>query len=77
MLGETVPVRAQIQCSDSYSAHADRGEILRWLAAFRQPPGMTYIVHGEPGAAAALQAAITSQLGWKAAAAEDGQRVTV
>ncbi|HXA98182.1 MAG TPA: MBL fold metallo-hydrolase [Candidatus Dormibacteraeota bacterium] len=77
MLGETVPVRAQIQCSDSYSAHADRGEILRWLAAFRQAPGMTYIVHGEPGAAAALQAAVTSQLGWKAAAAEDGQRVTV
>ena len=77
MLGEIVPVHAQIQCSDSYSAHADRDEIMRWLGGFQQPPGMTYIVHGEPGAAAALEAAITTRLGWKAAVAEDGQRVTV
>src|SRR6185503_9341272 len=31
MLGTTVPVRARIAVSDTYSAHADRGEILRWL----------------------------------------------
>ena len=77
MLGETVPVRARIEVSDSYSAHADRGEILRWLAGFKRPPEATYVVHGEPEAATALRDAITSRLGWRAAVAEDGQRVTL
>jgi metallo-beta-lactamase family protein len=77
MLGEVVPVRAQVMVSDAYSAHADRGEILRWLRGFTRPPAMTYIVHGEPGASAALREAITGELRWQAAVAEDGQRVTL
>ena len=77
MLGMTVPVKATIMISDAYSAHADREEILRWLGGFTRPPGMTYIVHGEADAASALRAAITSRLGWEAAVAEDGQRVTL
>ena len=77
MLGATVPVRAAIMISDAYSAHADREEILRWLGGFQRPPGMTYIVHGEADAASALREAITSRLGWNAAVAEDGQRVTL
>jgi metallo-beta-lactamase family protein len=51
MLGVTVPVRAAIRASDRYSAHADRGEILRWLGGFRRPPDMTYVVHGAAAAA--------------------------
>jgi len=77
MLGITVPVHATIMTSDAYSAHADRAEILRWLGGFKQAPGMTYIVHGEADAASALREAITSRLGWPAAVAEDGQRVTL
>lgn len=77
MLGEMVPVRARIEVSDSYSAHADRGEILRWLGGFRRAPDMTYIVHGEAEAASALRDAIASRLGWRAAVAEDGQRVAL
>jgi len=77
MLGAMVPVRARIAASDVYSAHADRGEILRWLGGFRRPPDMTYIVHGEAAAAAALREAITGQLGWKATVAEEGQRVVL
>jgi hypothetical protein len=38
---------------------------------------MTYIVHGEPDAAAALQALIASQLKWRAVVAQDGQRVEI
>ncbi len=75
MLGQSVPVRATIMISDSYSAHADQGEILRWLGGFTRPPETTYIVHGEPDAAAALQALIASQLKWRAVVAQDGQRV--
>lgn len=77
MLGRVVPVSAAILVSDSYSAHADQGEILRWLGGFARPPGATYIVHGEPDAATALQALITAQLKWRAVVAQDGQRVSV
>ena len=77
MLGEIIPVRAAIMASDAYSAHADRGEILRWLAGFKRPPSITYIVHGEPEAAEALREAIVGTLGWRAEVARDGQRVTV
>jgi len=75
MLGQVVPVKAAIMVSDSYSAHADQGEILRWLGGFTRPPETTYIVHGEPDAAAALQALIASRLRWRAVVAQDGQRV--
>ena len=77
MLGVTVPVSATIMVSDAYSAHADREEILRWLGGFKRPPGITYVVHGEAGAAEALRDAIESRLGWNAAVAQDGQRVTL
>jgi metallo-beta-lactamase family protein len=77
MLGHVVPVSAAILVSDSYSAHADQGEILRWLGGFTRPPETTYIVHGEPDAATALQALITTQLKWRAVVARDGQRVSL
>jgi metallo-beta-lactamase family protein len=77
MLGVTVPVKAEIMASDAYSAHADREEILRWLGGFERPPGITYVVHGEPDAAEALREAIESRPGWTAAVARDGQRVTL
>jgi metallo-beta-lactamase family protein len=58
--------------SDAYSAHADQGEILRWLRGFKRPPRMTYIVHGEPEAALVLRAKIAGDLGWPATVAEAG-----
>ena len=36
MLGEVVAVRAQVQVLDGFSAHADQGEILRWLGTFHK-----------------------------------------
>ena len=77
MLGMMVPVNATIMVSDAYSAHADREEILRWLGGFERPPGMTYVVHGEAGAAEALRDAIVRRLGWNTAVARDGQRVAL
>ncbi|MEK7701482.1 MAG: MBL fold metallo-hydrolase [candidate division NC10 bacterium] len=75
IFGEDVPVRATIMTTDALSAHADQAEILRWLGGFRRPPGMTYAVHGEPEAAAALRDAIAETLGWRCAVAQDHQRV--
>ena len=55
--GRDVPVAARIERIDSMSAHADAGEIMRWLAGFDAPPSMTYLVHGEPTPLDALRRA--------------------
>ncbi len=75
MLGEVVSVSARIERLDSMSAHADADEILRWLKGFTSPPQMTYIVHGEPPAADALQRRIETELKWPAHVAKYFERV--
>jgi metallo-beta-lactamase family protein len=62
--GRDMQVRAQIARIDSMSAHADRGEILRWLGTCPKRPGRVFLVHGEPGPMDALGALITQRLGW-------------
>jgi metallo-beta-lactamase family protein len=62
--GQLIPVAARIERIDSMSAHADADEILRWLREFTTPPSMTYLVHGEPAAQAALKSRIEQELGW-------------
>jgi metallo-beta-lactamase family protein len=77
IFGENLPVRATVLATDALSAHADQAEILRWLEGFRRPPTMTYAVHGEPAAAAALRDAVTSTLGWPCTVAADRARVVI
>jgi len=77
IFGEDVPVRATILATDALSAHADQGELLRWLRGFRRPPAMTYVVHGEPEAAAGLRGVIAQTLGWPCDIAQDRGRVAV
>jgi metallo-beta-lactamase family protein len=64
ILGEMIPVRAQVESMGSLSAHADSDELLRWLSAFKRPPKMTFVVHGEPEPAEALRQKIVEKLGW-------------
>jgi len=75
MFGREVDVRARIESLDGLSAHADQGEILRWLGGFRRPPHRTYLVHAEPTAAETLQGIVASRLGWTVRPAEDGEEV--
>src|SRR5262249_60989617 len=56
LLGREIPVAARIERIDAMSAHADAGEIMRWLSGFSRPPRMTYLVHGEDAALQALAA---------------------
>jgi metallo-beta-lactamase family protein len=63
--GEMIPVRARILSMESFSRHADAGEILKWLSGFKRPPKMTFVVHGEPGSSSALAERIRKTLGWK------------
>lgn len=67
LLGAYVPVRADIVDLPSFSVHADRRELIDWLAASEgTPPDTTYIIHGEPVASDALQQAISEKLNWNA-----------
>jgi metallo-beta-lactamase family protein len=65
IFGEEVHVAARVEQLSALSAHADQGEILHWLKAFKSPPRRTFIVHGEPPAQQALQAKIREELGWE------------
>jgi metallo-beta-lactamase family protein len=69
LYGQDVPVLAEIIQMGQLSAHAGKSELLRWLTAFPAPPSQTYLTHGEPVAAQALQAAIREKFQWKVAVA--------
>jgi metallo-beta-lactamase family protein len=77
MLGQIIAVNAKIEQLDSMSAHADAGEILRWLKGFKAPPQMTFIVHGEPSAADSLQKKIQAELNWPTHIAKYLERVDI
>jgi metallo-beta-lactamase family protein len=62
--GHDVPVLAAIEQIDSMSAHADAGEIMRWLSGFAAAPAMTFLVHGEPMALTALRDRIEREKQW-------------
>lgn len=64
IMGREIEVRARIERLTALSAHADQGEIMRWLGGFKAPPKRTFIVHGEPAAQDALRAKIEKELGW-------------
>ncbi len=74
MFGQWIPIRAEIANLPELSAHADAGEIIRWLSGFEKPPRRTFIVHGEPDASDALRVRIERELGWDAAVVDDQRR---
>ncbi len=76
LYGQDVPVCAEIVEMGQFSAHAGKSELLRWLTALSAPPKQTYLTHGEPVAAQALQAAIQQKFQWKAAVAKYLDTVT-
>ena len=73
--GQFVPVAARIEQIDSMSAHADAGEIMRWLSGFSRPPSMTYLVHGEPVPLQTLASRIAAEKQWPVHIAKYLERV--
>jgi len=55
--GRDVAVCAQVRRIDSYSAHADRTELLAWMKARQPVLGSLFLNHGEAGAIDALHKA--------------------
>lgn len=64
--GQWIPVRAEVDDLSMLSAHADAGELMRWLSGFRRAPARTFIVHGEDDASETLRLRIDRELGWNA-----------
>lgn len=55
MMGTKVAVKADIEKINSFSAHADYQDIIKWMKGFIKPPSKVFIVHGEETAANALK----------------------
>ena len=54
LFGQEVPVRAQIHTINGFSGHGDHGTLLKWHEGSGQS-ALTFLVHGEPKAAQAMQ----------------------
>ncbi len=77
IFGQEVPIRAQIASLEQFSDHADTPELLNWLHTFHRAPKETYLVHGEPAAAAQLRDTMKKELGWNVQVASYRQKVAV
>jgi metallo-beta-lactamase family protein len=79
MLGEEVDLRAHVEILNGYSAHADRGELTRWLAAVRKTSprlARVCLVHGEAKAQLALEEALRAD-GYDASAPAPHEKIQV
>lgn len=75
--GHYVPVRAEVVDLPGFSVHADADGILAWLSTAARPLAVTYVVHGERDAAAALRDHIQADLGWQAVVPLPDERVLI
>ncbi len=64
LLGEEVPVRAEIGEMSGLSAHADKTELIRWCRSCVGTPDKVAVVHGEPESAKSFSATLAKELGW-------------
>jgi len=77
IFGDYVPIRAQIAALEQFSDHADPPELLQWLRTFKNRPGTTYLVHGEPDASSQLRDLMNRELGWNVEIAQYQEKVEV
>ncbi|MCA9101417.1 MAG: MBL fold metallo-hydrolase [Planctomycetales bacterium] len=64
MHGRDVRVQAAIEAISGLGGHADRRDLLRWLAPLAAPRRV-FLTHGEPQAAAALAEQLSTERGWR------------
>lgn len=60
ILGENVKVNAEIRKIESFSAHADLRELVKWINGFKEKPNRVFITHGEEEAVNALKKQLTN-----------------
>ncbi|GAB3604460.1 MBL fold metallo-hydrolase RNA specificity domain-containing protein [Microbacterium aureliae] len=77
IFGRDVEIEAEVHQLGSLSAHADRRQILEWMQTAPQPPGRTFLIHGEPEAADSLRQQIEWRLGWNVRVPQLGESVSI
>ncbi len=55
MMGMNIVVKANVKKIDSYSAHADYKELIKWAKGFSKKPKKFFVVHGEKDSSEALK----------------------
>jgi metallo-beta-lactamase family protein len=65
ILGQYYQVRARIMQLSGFSAHADRGELVRWLSGLHKVPRRIFITHGELNASQCLASLVRNSDGWE------------
>jgi len=75
LLGEDIPVRADLYTLGGLSAHADRTALLAWLGHFRSKPRQVFVVHGEETVAKDFAVDLKTQFDWDAMAPAPGHGV--
>ncbi|MEO6390542.1 MAG: MBL fold metallo-hydrolase, partial [Pyrinomonadaceae bacterium] len=75
IMKQWVPVRCRVESIGGFSAHADWGEVLRWLSGIPAAPRRAFTTHGEEVSAAAMAEHIREKFGWNIEPAAYGQKV--
>jgi metallo-beta-lactamase family protein len=75
--GEFHPVRCQVAPIPAFSVHADRSELVDWLASAERPPRQVVAVHGDPRALAGLTDEVMRRLGARVHTPGQGESVLV
>jgi metallo-beta-lactamase family protein len=65
IFGQPRPVRARIGQIHSFSGHADRSALLRWLGHFQPPRPILFLTHGEKKAVRALSETLRQEQGFQ------------
>ena len=47
IFGDEYHPKAEVVVMNEFSAHADKNELMEWVAGFRVPPSRAFVVHGE------------------------------
>jgi metallo-beta-lactamase family protein len=75
LFGKMLPVRARVESIPGFSAHADRGELTRWLSGVKRAPRRVFVTHGEREAAAAFAGHLGEHFGWEVSVPGYGETV--
>jgi metallo-beta-lactamase family protein len=62
IFGEPVRRIAEVAALDGFSAHADRDELVAWVARLDPAPRSIFLVHGDPGPAESLAEALRARV---------------
>jgi metallo-beta-lactamase family protein len=75
IFGDEFHVRAEIQVANGFSAHADRNELLGWVAGVKDTLKGVFVVHGEEQSALSFADALRAMNGFTVTVPEPNQTI--